>query len=125
MGRKYNTRKRARSTRTRRRQIKKPYKHRKGGTKYNSGLDFPFIFTYQDITDNIDNIEQLQNPKNINSYEVGRVYMIQFTNDAQNYYHYRVKNIDPGIGAPRAPPEAPLGALVVVPAIPKGKNTAV
>ena len=48
--------------------------------------------------------------------------MIQFTNDAQNYYHYRVKNIDPGIGAPRAPPEAPLGALVVVPAIPKGKK---
>jgi hypothetical protein len=111
MVRKYNTRKRAHSTRNRRRQTKKTYKHIKGGTKYNSGLDFPFNFTYQDITDNIEKIEELNNPTDINSYEVGKVYIIQFMNNDQYYYQYRVKDI-----------VRDEGGLLVVPVIPKGKK---
>ena len=108
MGRKYNTRKRA-SNRRKKTKKQKTYKFRKGGTKYNSYLEFPHRFTYQDITDNIGDIEELENPKDIISYEIDKVYLIQFTDDNQFYYQYRVKNIVDD-------------EIFVIPVIPKGKK---
>jgi hypothetical protein len=111
MVRKYSKKKRKSLTynsRKKTKKNKKTYKYRKGGTKYTPYLDFPFKFTYKDITDNKGDIKELENPKDINSYEVDRVYLIQFINDHQYYYQYRVKNVVND-------------KIIVIPVLPQGK----
>lgn len=121
MVRKYHTRKRKHS-RSKRRHTKKTYKYRRGGTKYDSPVLLPNLLTYQDITDNSEFIREIQNPQDVNSYEIGKVYIIKKKDTSIKYKsnyvfkQYRVKDIINNMGENNH--------LMIFPVIPKGKTYA-
>jgi predicted NAD-dependent protein-ADP-ribosyltransferase YbiA (DUF1768 family) len=91
---------------------RKSRKSNRGGTRYNSGKELPFMLTYKDIVDNSDYLMELPYPTDSKSYEVNQIYIIQqsMTNmPDSDYKKIIVKSILPN-------------ELSIIPVLSKGKK---
>ena len=107
--------KQTRKNRKSKKQIRKTRnrnRNKYGGTKYNIKY-LPHKITYQDITDNLDILQDIKNPKDASSYKKETVYYINTDEDPYYYTKIRVLNID-----------LPYGEISYIPALAKNKKYA-
>ncbi len=93
---------------------KKTKKNRYGGSHgKNYRLNVPFKVTFRQIKDLLDDLKEITSVNDIDSYEIKKTYFIQFKDDHQHYFHFRI------LGKIK---ENGINYLEVFPVIEKGKR---